>query len=104
MLTLAQEFIADKSDLVDFQGGNLLTISPDGKRLYAAGTVSCSLACFSRDPESGQLSYLSTLRDESTGLGSKLGANGVVCSPDGKFLYLALEDASAISVFERKTQ
>ena len=103
-LKLAQEFIANQSDLVDFQGGNLLTISPDGRRLYAAGTVSCSLACFSRDPESGQLTYLSTLRDESTGLGSKLGANGVVCSPDGKFLYLALEDASAISVFEHKTQ
>jgi 6-phosphogluconolactonase (cycloisomerase 2 family) len=102
-LKVEQEFVNDKSDLVNFQGGNQLTISPDGRRLYASATVSSALACFDRDPETGKLKFLTTLRDETTGVGAPLGATAVVCSPDGRFLYLSLEDAGTISVFERST-
>jgi 6-phosphogluconolactonase (cycloisomerase 2 family) len=100
-LTVLQEFLNDAGDLRDFTGGNDLRLSPDGRQLYASGTTSCGLACFGRDPATGKLEYLTTLRNEATGLGSQLGANGLACSSDNRFVYLALEDAGAISVFER---
>jgi 6-phosphogluconolactonase (cycloisomerase 2 family) len=100
-LAVLQEFISEQSDLKDFSGANELTISPDDKYFYASGTTSCSVACFRRDPASGKLQYVTTVQNEATGVGSDLGANGLECSADGRFLYLALENAAAISIFER---
>ena len=101
-LILLQEFINDKGDLVDFVGGGKgLAISPDGKFLYVSAVRSGSLACFQRDPATGKLTFLATLHNETTGTGLALGAHGVDVSPDGKFLYLALEYGRAVSVFER---
>jgi 6-phosphogluconolactonase (cycloisomerase 2 family) len=96
-----QEFISDQSDLKNLTGPNELAISPDGKHLYASGTTSCSLACFQRDAATGKLTFVATMQDAATGAGADLGANGVDLSPDGRFLYLALENGSAVSVFER---
>src|SRR5205823_12512554 len=100
-LSLVQEFISEKSELRAFTGGNQLVLSPDESRLYASGTTSCSLACFRRNAASGKLEFLATLQNESTGVGATLGANGIACSPDGRIVYVALEEAGAISVFER---
>lgn len=100
-LSVIQEVANDKGELVDFLGGNDVVLSPDEKSLYASGTVSGSLACFNRDPKTGKLTYISTLRNATTGVGPELGACGIDFSPDGKFLYLALEDEGAISVFAR---
>lgn len=110
-LTVLQEFINNKSDLKGFEGGakgNI--ISPDGKRFYASGARSCSLACFNRDPDTGKLEYVTTLQNLVTGEGTdetlpgrpgdKLGANGIGLSSDGRFVYLALENVAAISVLE----
>jgi 6-phosphogluconolactonase (cycloisomerase 2 family) len=99
-LTVLQEFINDQGDLKDFTGGNQLALSSDESHLYASGTTSCSLACFRRDPATGKLTYTTTIRSEATGAGTTLGANGIACSKDGRFLYLGLEDGGAVSVFE----
>ena len=100
-LSLAQEFISDQGELKNLAGGNDLVLSPDGKNLYVSGTTSCSLACFQRDPATGKLTYQTTLANEGTGQGADLGANGIDLSPDGRFLYLALENGASISVFSR---
>jgi 6-phosphogluconolactonase (cycloisomerase 2 family) len=100
-LKVIQEFFNDQGDLTDFTGGNQLALSHDETMLYAAGTTSAGLACFRRDPKTGKLEVITTIRNEATGMGDNLGANGIAVSPDGRHLYLALEDAGAISVFER---
>jgi 6-phosphogluconolactonase (cycloisomerase 2 family) len=101
-LKVLQEFIAEKGDTKNFpSGANGITIAPDGKSVYVSGTTSRSLACFDRDPENGKLSNLKTLQTTGTGQDADLCANGIEVSSDGKFLYLAIEDAGAISVFER---
>jgi 6-phosphogluconolactonase (cycloisomerase 2 family) len=103
-LSVLQEFVNDEGELKGFTGGNSLALSTDGLSLYASGTTSCGLACFRRDPSSGKLEYQATIQSDATGADGRertLGANGLVTSSDGRFLYLALEDASAISIFER---
>jgi 6-phosphogluconolactonase (cycloisomerase 2 family) len=100
-LRVLQEVFGGQGEFENFSGANDLTLSPKENFFYASGTTSCSLACFRRDPASGKLTYLATLQSEATGAGADLGANGLECSSDGRFLYLTVENASAISVFER---
>jgi 6-phosphogluconolactonase (cycloisomerase 2 family) len=100
-LKLVQELRGENGGFDELTGPNDIGLAPDEATLYVSGTTSCSLAAFRRDAASGKLTYLATLRSEATGLGADLGANGIDCSSDGRFLYLALENNSAISVFER---
>jgi 6-phosphogluconolactonase (cycloisomerase 2 family) len=103
-LTLIKEFISDQGDLVNFQGGNKAALSPDGLTYYACGTTSQSLACFRRDPDTGELTFVTTIHDEATGRGSELGPANLACSPDGRFAYVTLESTASISIFERTTK
>ncbi len=87
-----------------FAGGNQLTLSPDGRRVYAAGTRSGVIACTAREPETGTLTPRGVVPDGGPPgpSGQALGAAGVTISQDGNFLYVATEDKSTISVFQRK--
>jgi len=100
-LTVLEEFISDVSELKNFSGGNDVLVSPDGLNLYACGTVSKSVACFDRDPQTGKLQYITTLASDATGGMSELGACAMAWSPDSKFLYVTVEDDGAISIFQR---
>jgi DNA-binding beta-propeller fold protein YncE len=96
-----QEFHDGKDGLTDFRAGNQLVVSPDGRNVYAAATVSGSVACFGRDAESGKLTFLETLSDDGRH-GSLAGAVDLVISPDGRFVYVAAEDPGALSVYRRE--
>jgi 6-phosphogluconolactonase len=95
-------------ELVGFEGGNQLAISPDGLNLYAAATVSGVVACFRRDPKTGNLTHLETLPDGGQAGGgflrvsNTLGAAGFGISPDGQYVYVATEDKNTLSVFKRE--
>jgi 6-phosphogluconolactonase (cycloisomerase 2 family) len=98
-LSLLQEFVDGDGTLRGFEGGNQLTISPDGLNVYASATLSGAVASFRRDPATGRLTFLETLPDGGEGDG--LGAGGIRVSPDGDFVYVATEDKKALSVFKR---
>jgi len=74
-------------------------VSPDGRNVYAAATRSASVASFRRDPESGKLTCRATIPDCAEG--GPNGAAGIDISPDSQFVYVATEDKSVISIFER---
>nr|WP_322678444.1 beta-propeller fold lactonase family protein [Nostoc sp. DedQUE03]MDZ7973740.1 beta-propeller fold lactonase family protein [Nostoc sp. DedQUE03] len=80
-----------------------VTVSPDGKYLYAAGYDDSAIAVFERDTTTGQLSFVEVQKDDTNGVDGLGGANSLIVSPDGKFLYAAGYDDSAIAVFERDT-
>lgn len=96
----ALAFVESLTDLAGFQGGNEIVVSPDGKHVYVCGSKSSSMAVLKRDPKSGRLTPLQTLKNKVDG---KLGSvGGQAISPDGRFLYAAAEADGAISVYERK--
>ena len=98
-LKIIQEIKNGQGGLNGFEGGNHLGITPDGLNVYAAATRSGTVACFRRDPDSGQLTLNETIPDGAPG--NELGAVDVSISPDGRFAYVPAEDKKAISVFRR---
>ncbi|MBX9254023.1 beta-propeller fold lactonase family protein [Desmonostoc muscorum CCALA 125] len=81
-----------------------VTVSPDGKYLYATGYGDSAVAVFERDKLTGKLTFVEVQKDDTNGVDGLAGALFVTVSPDGKFLYAAGADESAVSVFERDEQ
>jgi 6-phosphogluconolactonase (cycloisomerase 2 family) len=91
----------------------MLTVSPDGRNVYAAADLSYSVAEFSRDPATGGLRPLAgddeCIEDVQAGTHGDCpstadGLNfafSVTVSPDGKFAYVASNAADAVAEFSR---
>ncbi|MBH8573841.1 beta-propeller fold lactonase family protein [Nostocaceae cyanobacterium CENA369] len=80
-----------------------VTVSPDGKYLYAAGYGDSAVAVFGRDTVTGKLSFVEFQKDGINGVDGLAGAFSVTVSPDGKYLYAGGASDSAVAVFERDT-
>lgn len=93
-----QQFVVGSSELTGFEGGNEITVTPDGRSVYAVGTVSGSIACFDRDPKTGRLIYVETISEP---IDAVSGAAGINTSADGRFVYVASENTQSVSVFQR---
>jgi 6-phosphogluconolactonase (cycloisomerase 2 family) len=101
-LSTVQEFLQGKpggpDPLAGFEGGNEITVSPDGRNVYAVATKGGAVATFSRDQMTGKLKVVEVIR----GKNAVAGAAGVTLSPDRRFVYIAAEEHGAVSVFRRK--
>ncbi|MFN6483359.1 beta-propeller fold lactonase family protein [Nostoc sp. DedQUE02] len=85
---------------VDGLGGVYsITVSPDGKYLYAAGYQDSAVAVFERNQQTGRLSFVEVQKDDTDGVDGLGGALSVTLSPDGKYFYAAGYDDSAVAVF-----
>ncbi|MBD2529330.1 beta-propeller fold lactonase family protein [Nostoc flagelliforme FACHB-838] len=99
------EFKQDDTDGVDgLAGVYSVTVSPDSKFLYATGLDDSAVAVFARDAQTGKLSFVEFQKDGIAGVDGLSGAESVTISPDGKFLYAAGYDDSAVAVFARDAQ
>ena len=102
-LAPVQEIIRNPSDpddpLRNFEGGNEIAVSPDGRNVYVVATRSGAVATFSREASNGKLTLLGVFHDEE----AVAGAAGVAISPNGRFVYVAAESSDAVSVFRRHT-
>jgi 6-phosphogluconolactonase (cycloisomerase 2 family) len=80
-----------------------VTLSPDGRHLYAAGNNDDSVATFSRESDNGALSFTQVIKDgDNAGFVDGLdGAQDVAVSGDGKHVYVASTVDSAVAVFSR---
>jgi len=96
-LRRVEEYVNGVGEFRGFQGGNDITVSPDGTRVYAVASMSDRLFRFQRDPDSGKLTLLGS---QQVGVNETPGSAGVCFSPDGKFVYVADEDANSIVVFK----
>ncbi len=96
-LKLLQEFINGKDDFSEFEGGNEVQASPDGKWVFAVASLSDRLFRFSRDPATGKLTFIDS---QQAGNFAAPGAASVCASYDGKFVYVADDKEGAIEVFK----
>ncbi len=89
---------------------NNLSVSPDGKSVYAVSRVSHAVAVFDRNPATGALSQkpgsAGCVSEDGTGGLCQNGTAllnpfGVTVSPDGKSLYTASQDSDAVAIFDR---
>ncbi|MDM8521775.1 tandem-95 repeat protein [Desulfococcaceae bacterium HSG8] len=78
-----------------------VTVSPDGKNIYAAGYNDDAIAVFSRNAGTGRLTYVEVQKNGSGGVNGLNGASSVTVSPDNKHVYAAGEGDSAVAVFSR---
>ena len=96
------EVVRDGLDGVDGLGGaRSVTLSPDGDHVYAAGFSDDALAVFTRDPATGELTFVEVVRDDAGGVDGLNGAISVTLSPDGGHVYAAGSSDDAIAVFSR---
>lgn len=100
VLELVQE-LEDGKDLKNFNAGNFIKISPDGKYVYATGAKSNNVLCLQRNTKSGRLKHLYDLPvDLETDLGGMMA--DIYISNDNRFVYAACEGEKQLFVFERK--
>lgn len=84
-----------------------VSISPDGKSVYAAGGFENPIIVFNRDSKTGKLTFVENQQEGDNGL--ELGSqNSVTVSPDGKHIYATGrkyvhgdEDIYTLTVFSR---
>jgi 6-phosphogluconolactonase (cycloisomerase 2 family) len=98
-LTPVQSFL-DGDEGLSFVGGYQVSVSPDGKNLYATASRSGTLACFARDADNGRLRLIqSFVNDKNTIV--RDGPAGLECSRDGRFVYVATQYENALAIFQR---
>jgi DNA-binding beta-propeller fold protein YncE len=90
------------------EGASSAAVSRDGRSVYVVSEGS-TLARFKRDAKSGVLTPKGCFRDTDLALaackatGGLSGAGSVVVSADGRSVYVASENDSAVAVFKRNT-
>ncbi|MEK6276972.1 MAG: beta-propeller fold lactonase family protein [Actinomycetota bacterium] len=92
----------DGSGGVDgLRGSHAVTVSPDGRHVYATGHGDAALAAFNRNPDTGRLSPVDL---EAMGTGGVDGAPdyGLAISSDARNLYATAFDQDKLLVFSRE--
>ena len=72
-----------------------------GKNVYVASSQQNTLAVFSRDATTGDLTFQQILKDDSNGVDGLKSARSIIFSPNRKQVYVAGTSDAAISVFTR---
>lgn len=95
------------SDVDGISSPDALAVTPDGRWVYATSRTSSSLTWFERDPTSGALTQRGCLKSYAL-LGERCttapllgGADGVVVSPDGRWVFVAAARSGAVSAYQR---
>ena len=100
-LTFVEYHQDDVNGVDGLYGAGHVTVSPDGKHVYATGPLDDAIAVFSRDATSGQLTFVEYHRDDVNGIDGLHGAGVVAVSPDGKCVYVTGPYDRALAVFSR---
>ncbi len=101
LLTFVEAKKDGLSGVDGLNGARALALSEDGHHLYVAGSLDNAVAVFSRNAETGALTFVEAEIDGAGGADGLAGAGGVSLSPDGEHVYVAGADDSAVAVLAR---
>jgi 6-phosphogluconolactonase (cycloisomerase 2 family) len=82
-------------------GATSVTVSPDGGNVYVTAGNSDAVTVFSRNPDTGRLTYLEVHKQGAGGITSLNGPNHITVSPDNKHVYVASAVSNTVTVFNR---
>jgi 6-phosphogluconolactonase (cycloisomerase 2 family) len=82
-------------------GVSSVTVSPDGRHVYATAYASGTVTVFRRDAGTGMLTFLQVIREHAGAVEGLTGASGITVSPDGKSVYVAGQLRETLTVFSR---
>lgn len=83
-------------------GSTAVTVSPDGKNVYAAGNNADALVVFERNTQNGTLDFIEKIEDGSTTDGLN-GINSIIVSSDGAHVYATGFWDKSLVLFERNS-
>jgi len=99
-LTFVEALFDGQGGVMGIDGAVSVVVSPDGSHVYVAAT-SDSVAVFSRNAGTGELSFVEALFDGTGGITGLEYATAVVTSPDGSHVYASGLNDDAVVVFGR---
>jgi len=78
-------------------------LSPNGDFLYAVANVDDAVTIYARNPADGTLTYSGNAFEGVGGVSGVNGAQHIVMSSDGNYVYVAGEVSSGVAVFSRNS-
>lgn len=76
-------------------------VSPDGRHVYAIGTLDDAITSFDRNAATGSLTFKQILRDGADSVSGLDGPLQLALSPDGLFVYVVTQ-VDSIAIFRRE--
>ena len=78
-----------------------VTISDDGESVYTASRTDHAVVVFTRNTDTGALTFRQVLKDGVNGADGLEGSVGIDVSPDGRNVYSVGREDNAVAVFDR---
>lgn len=102
----ALEFVTTHRNEVDgidgLDGAHALAMSADGKFLYVAAFFDDAITVFSRDLDTGELTFDQSIFNSEEGVSGLNGTLTVMASPDGEHVYSASLSEKSLVAFRRE--
>jgi 6-phosphogluconolactonase (cycloisomerase 2 family) len=100
-LTFIEAQIDGAAGVEGLRNSSAVVVSPDGSHVYVAGQHDDAIAVFRRNAVTGWLAFVEVQRDGVNGVKGIAGPLGLAISPDGKNVYVASGNVSALGAFSR---
>ena len=101
VLTFVQALKEGELTVDGLDSAGSVTVSPDGKHLYATGELDDAIAVFTRNSTTGFLTFVEVQRDGVGDVDGLDGAASLALSPDGKHVYAVGKLDDALAMFTR---
>ncbi len=89
------------SEAPELLGAHSAAISRDGKQVYVAASQDNAVSWFDRDAASGALTYRDCYKNGEKGIIGLGGANSIVITHDGKYIYVSAGADNSVTWFGR---